>query len=409
MVNVIVLYFWTQIFAATLNRYSKAWYIHVLPDVVFCLAVCGRMIISRKNITGFSKTGILLILFFVSTVIWSLINENQVLAILLSLRSYKNIFLFLMIPSLTYAGVNRIMNHMKIAAIVSVPVAIIQRLISTNVTGDDVCGLFGVSGTLSIIMISYVAMEYSKRLRNDNNVFGWYWILLIPILINETKISYIYLPMMLIFVIYLVRAANMRVLIATIALLISSLSVVSYVYKYAYSSSIDAFFTEKTLNTYLNTDWEEDQGRFLKLKLIYNNISEFDNPKKYFGGGIGSSFIGKGSDTMGTEAIRLHSSRALYGTQMQINTYLTDFGLIGTSIMLLWSVYCIFTSVNMARRYNDSIHVFGTLLVTMLGFSVLYTPTVTDGVMSVYAFLAYYIGHRNPMYYGDSRSGLYVR
>ncbi|MCO4293679.1 hypothetical protein NF867_12470 [Solitalea sp. MAHUQ-68] len=211
--------------------------------------------------------------------IYSIISTNQTSYFLKLFRKFAYIFLLIQIPCTA-----------------------IQFL--TYGAGDYVGGTLGFGGsgvlTLSIFILTFFLINYKVKVQKAGKVYCTFihLPLLLPILFNETKISFIIIPL---FMICALEIKNVKSLIAMGVLSITTIAFYSSFYSNqgrSYDNPINTIFNKDYLNYYLagNAQDYDDVPRFTKLSLglsiVSNDLGNLLFGIEY-GAFKGSSFLGK--------------------------------------------------------------------------------------------------------------------
>jgi hypothetical protein len=229
--------------------------------------------------------------------------------IIAALRFYLRAIPFFFIPAVFQFDERQLKQQMKLLlalSLVQVPLAIYQRWVYIKLgwaTGDFVFGTLQDSGVLSIFLISVAIVLTSLMLRGRLNKLLFallFFVILVPTMINETKITVVLLPLGL-FVTLLVGAPPGRRLVLTIwavAILGGFGAIFVPVYDYLnkdreYAKSLTEFFSdEKEVSKYVATGESEGSnkpaGRVDAVVVPFRYISR-DPSRLVFGLGMGNA------------------------------------------------------------------------------------------------------------------------
>ena len=250
--------------------------------------------------------------------------------------------------------VRKINKFLLVFLIIQVPVAISQYV--RFGAGDLVGGTFsdGGSGMLSqVIFLSvyYFAVTYSGK----PNSVGFYafktlpfLILLIPVFINETKISFVLL------VIAIVLQIRVQLNVFKIMLSIIGGLIVLLIFVKVLESTTDTNLVElldpDTIERFYVSDWSdaEDITRFGKLFLAMNDFGD-DTKKHAFGAGYG---IMKGKIVTESSAAGREYEKLYFGSRMMIFSSYIQGGVLFTALFLLLNFYYFFRSKNAFYHHN---------------------------------------------------------
>lgn len=321
-------------------------YLVLLLHSLYTILLQNRIII-RKSAPVF----LLILLFMVFSVIGA--YYNSISLVILQYREFKYLLLLLiMLPYSDKEYFSHVWTVIKIVTAVSIPVSILQRVNFGDV-GDWVTGLYGhgASGTLTLMVHIIFFTELGVRLQNNKKIIGWYFLYLIPTAINETKITYLLFPVMLITVLLITK--RLKSMKTVILLVISAvlLFVWASIYENTYSWSIVSAFSSENLNTYLfATHWEGDAGRFAKIAYAFDIIKDTN---LLFGYGLGSSYIGATSGFNGYISSKFYSEEMFGGTKPQLFLSLIDMGLAGTILVISVVLFCFIKLLRQKDRSKE--------------------------------------------------------
>lgn len=220
---------------------------------------------------------VVLVLIFIG-IISSLINGISLSNIAVALKNYFQfipvMFALAILPHFKHQSmIKRITTGLLIVAVIQVPVALYQKFIlgaqtisaglSTVAVQDAVSGTFansirgGASGVLSLFLIFVVGMIASfakNKIISLRKAIFTSLILLVPIVFNETKASFVYIPV--VFAV-LFRKEILRLKLKGIVSLVLCVSVflsLGYLYKALYTTS------DKDFEGYINGSLEYNIG-----------------------------------------------------------------------------------------------------------------------------------------------------
>lgn len=333
-------------------------------------------------------------LFLIFSTLISLANNNEINAILLALRQYKNVFMFIIVACLYKNHVEFVRKVIEWSLIISLPLSLYQFLTSTE--ADDVVGIFGFggSGTLSLVIIFYICTEISIRKLNNEKIIDWYLILIIPVFINETKITFILMPFILLILnLYISRIKfNLnfaKLLIGTLLLLII-LYGTDLLYTLLYSKSYFEVFSQENITEYLfASDSRWDLGRFYRISLAYEYLEYNEKIVFSIGCGIGCSFVGYASGTYGNAAFEFIGTGLNNGSRIQFFQFMIDYGIYGSLLLTVILIsYGIYTFKNKFPTIS-SISCLSMVCIVLPGL--FYQPILTTHVTSFLFFYTIYI------------------
>jgi Zn-dependent protease with chaperone function len=347
-------------------------------------------------------------LFFLSVLVvfsmfYSVSNGNDVAAVLMYLRHYKNLFLFLILASFNANVMPWIFDFLKKALYISVPISIYQfntADYSSTSWWDEVGGILGReghSGTLSLLILSFVTFEYFRRLRDGLKLFDWYLIILIPMFINETKLVIFMFPIVF-FAVAMAMGGRYRnkliVLAPAFALGAFALNSLYYV-----------FFESSPLNT-LNWDFIEgyffvdedfsaqqiDIGRFTRILYAYDYLERLGLFFVLFGEGFGSTFFGNTSGVEGKVVSTFFDLRLHTGSRHQLYQMILDFGVVGTGILYATFLYYWYKVLKIKNKTNEVI--FALVLMPVFLISTVYQAVIESKVVFLLLMLSLFYSLR---------------
>ena len=173
---------------------------------LFALLVKFVVNISNIKKSLITTENILLLFFFGIGIFSAYINSEPVLITIGGMRNY-----FKYIPLYLYfryfvnkeGFVINVMKYLFIIAVLNVPISIIQYKYYHNV--DSIGGLFcsygsGILAIYQVFIIGYLLARLKNRIGNAIITILLCMFLLIPIFLNETKISFIILPLTIVYI-----------------------------------------------------------------------------------------------------------------------------------------------------------------------------------------------------------------
>jgi hypothetical protein len=255
-------------------------------------------------------------------------------------------------------------------SLLQVPIAVFQRheIMSTGHTtnADAVFGTLGQSGVLSLFLVCALCLLGAAMLRDrlPKWAFGVLFLLfVIPMSINETKVTVLALPLGLLITFILGAPPHRRVRATVVALAILAVGSAIFipVFNYYQAKSaipyrIENFFTKAELSNYLNTgarvgfDPEREAGRVDALIVPLQEVSR-DPVTLAFGLGVGNA----SHSSLGPTFIGVYYG--LYGRytrETSVATFLFEVGVLGTAI-ILWVHWLVFTDALFVARNDDGL------------------------------------------------------
>jgi hypothetical protein len=283
-------------------------------------------------------------------------------------------------------------------SIVQFPIAVFQLLTFLHqgrFAGDSVYGTLVQSGTLSIFLISGISLLVALVLRERTSKIAFaalaLWFLA-PTTINETKITFFFLPMCLITPVLIATPSGKRVRMFgfAVVMLLAFGSVFVPVYDYMGQQNLEAgsqmsigkMFTEKDyFKKYLDQstqvgDTKKEVGRVDSL-LIPLAVVSGDPVTFAFGFGLGNASISSmGTQFSGAQSA-LYGRYATGGTGMA--TILLELGLLGAICVLRLHWIIARDAMKVARSGNSlicAIAVAWPAIVLLLTVCLFYMSTI---------------------------------
>lgn len=292
----------------------------------------------------------LLLLGMVTAIVWQGEAAGTIVA---GLRHYFKFLPFLLLPAVVEFTPKQLRLHLwVIGAICAIqpPVALYQRFVEfagDMHSGDLITGTLGSSAAVSMVMIGAVAFLVCAYLRGRIGmltlmVTGAYCC--IPVMINETKVSIVLLPLVLIFALALMpnRRQLFRKLVPVLGagavMLVIFVAVYDYIAEFnEFNTPIADFLTEEALRDYLYTGNRSAAaigyvGRVDSIVLAIENISK-DPILALFGLGPGNA---SPSSIAGFAGEYARYDR-LYGVNMtEASRLLWEVGFFGSTLVVLF-------------------------------------------------------------------------
>lgn len=280
-----------------------------------------------------------------------LVNGESPGPIVNGIRYYLRAIPFFFLPAVfrfSEQDLRRIYGLILFFCLVQVPIAIYQRLdlaARGHFTGDDVFGTVMHSGILSILLICALCILASLTVRGrfPKLWFGvCFLLLIIPMSINETKISLLVLPVALLATFYFASPPGRRLVVTASALGLISLGGAIFVPLYNYYNTLNNpvpmtvgdWFDSKTLKSYLKTDARvgstDEAGRLDALTLAFREFSG-DPIKLAFGVGLGNA----SQSSLGEQfSGRYQTLYWQYVLAVSMGAFLLEIGLLGALLVL---------------------------------------------------------------------------
>jgi len=187
-------------------------YITWLPELLSMLAVlifsARFVLVGGKYIP--QKIVIFLFLFLLNIIIGDVINQVSAGPLIAGLRKYLKFIPFFILPFVYHFSCQQITKQLKFLLflfIIQCPIALYQRLVITgnDTTGDYVRGTVSTSGLLTVILVCAIAVLMTFYLAKRINLKSFvviFFLLFIPMTLNETKSTLILLPLALLLPLY---------------------------------------------------------------------------------------------------------------------------------------------------------------------------------------------------------------
>jgi len=341
--------------------------------VLFALSVLKKI---KTNESSF-KMGYLFFLIISSFTFILNYPNISLLSHLNGLREFLFFISSLVLFSFVFENSNAIViiqwmrKIILIISILQIPISLIQ--FSVHGANDYVGGSFGRggSGILTITIFYFVAFliysDYFLLVKKGKNKILFYFLLFIPIAFNETKISYILLPIFLFYLLFLYRKINNSfvILIISIILLISFNAIYSEL-----KDSNNAFleiFTENYLTDYLiSTDvYRKDISRFTRLYLSYEFLNNNSITHLLFGMGYG---IGRGGTLINIESNVGYFSYLIEGSRVLLQFLAMQGGIFLVAIYLYFNFYYVYEVLKKKIKFNYAIMYFISTLFVVSWF-----------------------------------------
>ena len=330
------------------SQYFSSPILRSLDDVVFFIGISVAILFMRKSAFKNARLSLYVIpIFLLLSSFWGIMNGNQLEVILLTIRQFKNVFLFIIIAALSKNQFGYVHRTLQVCLILSIPLSLHQFIYLDH--WDKISGFFGVgaSGTLSLLILIFVFSELFYRLANGKRLIDYYLILLLPILLNETKLSFLLIPYLLICSYYITGKLKFKNIFIGSVICLTLIIMTDKLYSNVYGHSLTGFFEAQNLERYfmagdglyITDDNEIDIGRALRIKMAFEKISSDGMSIQLFGYGLGSTFVGTASGLYGVEARNSIGSGLNIGSRIQLYQMLVEFGMVGSLFLIFMFVY----------------------------------------------------------------------
>lgn len=286
-----------------------------------------------------------------------LVNHEAVGPIINGMRYYVRAIPLFFVPAVFNFSDHDIKGFLKallVLSLIQVPLAIYQRYSYAAHgwhTGDGTFGTLMNSGILSLFLISVLCVLSALMLRGRISKlwFGLCFLLLvIPMSINETKVTVFLLPLGLLATFLVAAPAGRRsvVTLQALGLLIVAGTVFVPLYDYLNKdvpgqfSIVDFFSNSKEVDKYMNrkagVGTGEEAGRMVALVAPFNELSH-DPIAFVFGLGLGNASKSSLGPQFSGKYMALYWN---FMQQMSVTAFLFELGMMGTGLVLLlhWMV-----------------------------------------------------------------------
>lgn len=275
-------------------------------------------------------------------------------------------------------------RFLKLFLLIQIPVAILQY--KQYGPGDMVGGTLGEGASGTITLLIYIATFYLFKYENislslkDLKKLIFIFACWIPTFINETKVSFLLLPLFFIFQLQL----NRDQIIKSIALILVLLPLMFFTLQQIYSTN-DRYnkvtFDQKYLTNYLFGQERgaeyKDLPRFLRLELGLKALSE-EKYSLYLGKGLGQF---KGGTTLDKTEFALRHSDIMSGSIIYIFFVLIQLGILGFILLFTYIFAYFFTSFT----YDKSTMIF-YFIITIIAIN--YGTALRN---AIFAIILYFI------------------
>ena len=310
------------------------------------------------------------------SVLYNKVNAGPLIQ---GIRRYFKVIPFLLLPivyPLNKKELNLIYILILIFCCIQLPFSLWQRFILSKnlVTGDLVTGTLGhgASGFLSIILTTAIGFITSFYINKKMSLLFYIIVLticIIPCSINETKVTFLFLPIAILFPIFFSQQKLNKIIpiVMIFILTVSSFFVIKHIY--------DKFITQKWGYGIHGFIQDEDHfkrylsGRLnpllLTLKKGFTDIEVFS-----FGKGIGNASMGFTEMLSGKSDVIEQADKYGIG-KLGFNTLVWEIGLLAT---LLYFVFHIFIFIDSYKLSKLKIEISTTAL-GMIPFITIYSIT----------------------------------
>lgn len=348
-------------------------------SLVSLIIILLKIVTEKKNI--YIEAKYLYLFFFLLLIIVTSILYNKVHAgtLIQGLRRYFKTIPFLLLPivyPLNGKELKKIFHLLLICSFIQVPISLWQRFVLSKdiITGDFVTGTLGhgASGFLSIFLTSVIGFLTSFYINKKISTFFYIFtllILIIPCAINETKITFLLLPIAITFPIIFSQRKVEKIIpiILLLTLFISSSIIIKNIYdklmipRWGYG--ISGFVQNEThFQKYVG-------GRLDPLRLtLIKGVTDIEI--LLFGKGIGNASIGFTEMLSGKSDIVEQADKFAIG-DIGFNTLVWEIGTFATFLYFMFHLFVFVDSYILSKLSHE----FSSTALGMLPFITIYTIT----------------------------------
>jgi hypothetical protein len=351
--------------------------VHIAPPAFKLLpeglsAIVAAYVIAAGALRGFRYIGVkywLVFLALASVLICGAIaNFVAPGPLLAGMRFYVRCVPFFFVPAICNFDERQLWKFLRLILVISVlqmPIAVYQRLSLLAVgrnTGDPVYGSLMLSGTLTMFLICVLCVLTALYVRKRVGGIAYlalFLCLVIPMSINETKVTAFILPPSLFatFVFASDKGKRLRYSAIAVSMLISAAAIFVPLYDYlnaknAYDEHpfrIEDYFeqkqvTKKYLDSPASIGDPGEPGRVACVVIPLEELSR-DPVKLAFGLGVGNV-----SKSILGEAFSGRYSRIYGRYQTSLGTFLFEIGVLGVSMLILLHLMVFADTLAVARH-----------------------------------------------------------
>jgi len=332
------------------------------------------------------------------------------------MRYYFRAVIVFFLPAVMQCTDKQLRRYMLLVlglSLLQIPIAISQRLHTASLgrfTGDYTTGTVLHSGVLSLLLICVICVLSALMLRGYIRKiwFGLLFLaLVIPMSINETKVTVILLPLAMIttFILAAPRGRRGKVAIAATGMLVAAGMIFVPLYDYyntlhnPYPFTIEDFFSDPTtVAKYADVDAEigtnKEAGRVDSLTIPLQDMAH-DPVKLILGLGIGNA----SNSSLGSQFIGAYQPRyGRYSLETSMACFLLETGVLGLALILLLHWILLKDALAVAREDGGLVGAVatgfvGTWIVNLLGAFYISTHTF-DALPYLFWFFAGVIATR---------------
>jgi hypothetical protein len=326
-----------------------------LPDLLSACTVIYVLLAGtrqRFRYVGF-KYWLIFAVLTLAIIAGPLINHEAPGPIVNGMRYYLRAIPFFFLPAVveySEEDLKRFMYLILALSLLQCPVAAYQRYTvaeNNQFSGDPVIGTLMISGILSLFLISVLCVMGSLMVRGRVGKI-WYACcfvaLVLPMSINETKVTIFLLPLALLVTFALAARPGRRIPVTLSALGLLALGAAVFVPLYNYFNTlhnpmpftVQDFLTDNSmLNTYMNkpagVGTGEEAGRSTALLAPFLQLGH-DPINLTFGLGLGNVSV----SSLGTQFSGQYATLYWnFAHDLSLSMFLFEIGLFGTTLILL--------------------------------------------------------------------------
>ena len=363
----------------------------LVDDVVFLSVFLICVISLFSGLSKIGRVNYVLPFYILFSCFVSVLLENSLLVVVLSLKNMKNLFLIFIMVCLIRLDFKFVTNAIKFMLYTSVPVALFQ--FSLGYYYDDITGLFGPksSSLYSLTAIVFFVVEYLEKNKNGDSILGWYWIWLVPVFLNETKISFVLLPLLFVYLLFVSGRLKVKSVLSLSVLSVLSLVLVNSLYQSLYGYSFTSIFNYDFFELYFldYTPLHGDVPRLYRLIVAYELLSNGGLLESLFGYGIGSVYVGDGGGTLGSVSRLLEYTALNSGSRIQLFQILIDYGFIGTAVFIFYLIYCL---VKFSTKAETVVELYAVSFTFVMLICLIYQNMFFTKQLSFIFFYYLYVG-----------------
>lgn len=356
-------------------------------------------------------------------VLSAVLNSAGLEVLLFGFRSYfKFVVLFYAVATLAFDDgfLQKMIKLFVLLAFIQIPVAIAQRFFYLAVpSGDIVGGTLGVntSGTLTLFLMSIISLLVAWHLNGlikARALFASMVLLFIPMVINETKITFIIFPLLLLFLFgqSLIKTLTLRRILVSVVLSVGIfyVAVLSYnlIYVSFYQKSAGLFAAEQVNYVALPYTKSGSLNRLAQISFAHDNVTK-DWQTAVLGVGPGNA-----SDSFFAMAVGDYFKKyeVLKIDSTFLGRVIWEYGYLGLAIFMymLFKLWVLARTIN--RESNDAFErsiamgFQGTLLIVAI--ATIYSGSlIIESLGSLFWFIAGYLQRRqtNPLSFERDKVG----